>query len=78
MGQCGWFQAVPAVFFHLLDKMVALRKAHSLDLPPRLEKTQLREYAHLPQRAELAGLTGRLAAYSHHLAAFNRRVSPVL
>lgn len=65
-------QVVPSIFFVLLDKMVALRQAYTLDLPQRLEKTQLRELAHLPQRAELASLSQIMAAYAANLQAFDR------
>ena len=65
-------QVVPSIFFVLLDKMVALRKAYTLDLPQKLEKAQLRELAHLPQRAELASLSQSMAAYAANLQAFDR------
>ena len=65
-------QVVPSIFFDLLDKIVALRKTYTLDLPQRLEKAQLREFALLPQRAELASFSQRIAAYSAHLQTFNR------
>lgn len=51
---------------------MALRQEHNLDLPDRVDKSDVRAFAHLPQRAELARLTQKAAAYSRNLKAFNR------
>ena len=41
-------------------------------LPPQLPKAQLRDYAQLPQRAELAALTDSIAALAHGVLAMER------
>lgn len=65
-------QVVPVLFFETLEVVCAIHEAHTLTLPDRPEKAQLREYAHLPERAELAQLTQKLAAYAGNLRAFDR------
>ena len=69
---CAALQVVPQLFFNTVEHVCAIHEAHALTLPDRPEKAQLREYAHLPQRAELAQLTQQLAAYAGHLRAFDR------
>ena len=66
------WQVVPVLFFETLEAVCAIHEAHTLTLPSRFEKAQLKEYAHFPQRAELAQLTQRMAAYAAHLHAFDR------
>lgn len=65
-------QVVPVLFFETLDAACAIHSAHTLSLPERPEKAQLREYSCFPERAELAKLTQRLAAYADNLKAFDR------
>lgn len=65
-------QVVPELFFNTVEVVSAIHETHALSLPDRPEKAQLREYAHLPQRAELAQLTQQLAAYAGNLKAFDR------
>ncbi|KAL3148717.1 hypothetical protein ABBQ38_014130 [Trebouxia sp. C0009 RCD-2024] len=65
-------RVVPVLFFNTLEAVCAIHEAHSLTLPSRLEQAQLRDCAHFPQRAELAQLTQRMAAYAGHLQAFDR------
>ena len=65
-------QVVPEIIFELLDAVVALHQGHNLKLPERVEKAQLRDCAHLSERAELAKLTQKAAAYSRSLRAFDR------
>ena len=65
-------QVVPVIIFELLDAVVALHQGHNLNLPERLEKAQLRDCAHLSERAELARLTQKAAASSRSLRAFDR------
>ena len=69
---CFGLQVVPELFFNTVEIACAIHEAHVLNLPDRPEKAQLREYAHLPQRAELAKLTQQLAAYATNLKAFDR------
>lgn len=65
-------QVVPELFFNTVEEVGAIHETHTLSLPDRPEKAQLREYSHLPQRAELAQLTQQLAAYAGNLKAFDR------
>ena len=65
-------QVVPILFFEILDTVIAIHQAHSLRLPDRLEKAQLREYAQFPERAELAKALQRVASYARNLHAFDR------
>lgn len=65
-------QVVPVVFFELLDAVVALHQNQDLSLPERLEKTELKDRAHLAERAELMRLVQKAAAYSCNLKAFDR------
>ena len=66
-------QVAPLILFELLDAMVALHQGHNLSLPERVEKAQLRDCAHLSERAELAKLTQRAAACSYSLRVFDRQ-----
>lgn len=66
------WQVVPVLFFDTLEAVCAVHETNNLTLPTRLEKAQLREYAHFPQRAELAQLTRKLAAYAGYLRDFDR------
>ena len=70
-------QVVPVIFFGLLDAVVAIHQGSNLQLPDRLEKAQLRDLAHLSERAELARWTQRAAAYTRNLRAFDRWPLPV-
>lgn len=65
-------QAVPATVLALADRIVRLQAAGMPPLPDRLDKGALREYAQLPQRAELASLTDRIAALAHGVLAMER------
>ena len=65
-------QVIPELFFNMVEVVSTIHETHALSLPDRPEKAQLREYAHLPQRAELAQLTQQLAAYAGNLKAFDR------
>ena len=59
----------------LVDRIVRLQEAGMPALPPRLSKGQLRDYAQLPQRAELAALTDSIAALAHGVLAMERWVT---
>jgi WASH complex subunit strumpellin len=56
----------------LVDRIVRLQEAGMPAPPPRLPKAQLRDYAQLPQRAELAALTDSIAALAHGVLAMER------
>ena len=65
-------QAVPATVLALVDRIVRLQEAGMPALPPQLPKARLRDYAQLPQRAELAALTDSIAALAHGVLAMER------
>ncbi len=65
-------QAVPATVLALVDRIVRLQEAGMPALPPQLPKARLRDYAQLPQRAELAALTDNIAALAHGVLAMER------
>ncbi|KAK9819467.1 hypothetical protein WJX74_009419 [Apatococcus lobatus] len=60
-------QGVPAAVFEALEAAAQLRREHDLELPARVERDQLRDYALLPQRAHLLRLTSRMAAFANGL-----------
>jgi len=66
-------QAVPATVLALVDRIVRLQEGGMPALPPQLPKARLRDYAQLPQRAELAALTDSIAALAHGVLAMERR-----
>ena len=65
-------QAVPATVLALVDRIVRLQASSMPPLPTRLDKGALRDFAQLPERAELASLTDRIAALAHGVLAMER------
>ena len=63
-----------ATVLALVDRIVRLQEGGMPAPPPRLPKAQLRDYAQLPQRAELAALTDSIAALAHGVLAMERWV----
>lgn len=64
---CTRAQGVPAAVFEALEAAAKLRREHNLELPARVERDQLRDYALLPQRAHLLRLTSRMSAFANGL-----------
>ena len=60
------------LFFEMLDAAVGIFQTNDLAFPDKIEKAQLRDFAHFSERAELANLTQKLAAYACNLKAFDR------
>lgn len=56
----------------LLDQMVVVASTRMTRLPPRLEVARLREAAQLPQRAHLAALAHRIAAFADGMRAMEK------
>jgi WASH complex subunit strumpellin len=65
-------QVVPRTVVELLDRIVTLQTEGIAELPSRLEKGRLRDYAQLEQRYELAALTHRIAALAQGVLAMER------
>ncbi|KAK9917364.1 hypothetical protein WJX75_003552 [Coccomyxa subellipsoidea] len=65
-------QVVPATVGDLLDQMVVVTSARMTPLPPRLDVARLREAAQLPQRAQLAALAHRIAAFADGMRAMEK------
>ena len=62
----------------LLDQMVVVTSARMTPLPPRLDVARLREAAQLPQRAQLAALAHRIAAFADGMRAMEKCAGPTL
>lgn len=65
-------QVVPATVGDLLDQMVVVASMRMTPLPPRLEVARLRDAAQLPQRAHLAALSHRIAAFAEGMRAMEK------
>ena len=65
-------QVVPETVGALLDQMVVLRSQHMRALPPRVERNALREHAQPQQRAQLAALARRIAAFARGMRAMEK------
>ncbi|CAL8464950.1 g4485 [Coccomyxa elongata] len=65
-------QVVPATVGDLLDQMVVVASTRMTPLPPRLEVARLRDAAQLPQRAHLAALAHRIAAFADGMRAMEK------
>lgn len=61
----------------LLDQMVVVASTRMTPLPPRLEVARLREAAQLPQRAHLAALAHRIAAFADGMRAMEKCAVPI-
>ena len=59
----------------LLDQMVVLRLQRMKPLPARINKAALREYAQPEQRAQLAALLRRIAAFAEGMRAMEKCVN---
>ena len=62
-------QVVPETVGALLDQMVVLRSQRMKPVPARIEKAALREFGQQAQRAELAMLESRIAAFAQGMRA---------
>ncbi len=71
-------QVVPATVGDLLDQMVVVTSARMTPLPPRLDVGRLREAAQLPQRAQLAALAHRIAAFAEGMRAMEKCAARIL
>ncbi len=67
-------QVVPETVGTLLDQMVVLRLQRMKPLPARVNKAALREYAQPEQRAQLATLARRIAAFAEGMRAMEKCV----
>ena len=65
-------QVVPETVGGLLDQMVVLRLQRMKPLPARVDKAALREYAQPEQRAQLAALARRIAAFAEGMRAMEK------
>ena len=65
-------QVVPETVGALLDQMVVLRLQRMKPLPARVAKAALREYAQPGQRAQLAALARRVAAFAEGMRAMEK------
>lgn len=65
-------QVVPETVGGLLDQMVVLRLQRMRPLPARVGKAALREYAQPEQRAQLAALARRVAAFAEGMRAMEK------
>lgn len=61
-------QVIPASMFALLEKVVELQSKLE-DLPTRLEKDKLKEFAQLDKRFEIARLTHKVSVLSRGILA---------
>ncbi|XP_062506598.1 WASH complex subunit 5-like [Corticium candelabrum] len=57
-------QIIPESMFELLDKVISLQTFKMKELPTRLEKEKLREYAQLDDRYEVARLTHAISVFT--------------
>lgn len=72
-GQYEWTaQVVPETVGSLLDEMVVLRSQRMRPLPARIDRAALREHAQLQQRAQLAALARRIAAFAEGMRAMEK------
>ena len=62
-------QVVPETVGALLDQMVVLRSQRMKPVPARIDKAGLREFGQQAQRAELAMLASRIAAFAQGMRA---------
>ena len=65
-------QVVPETVGALLDQMVVLRSQRMRALPARIERNALREHAQPQQRAQLAALARRIAAFAEGMRAMEK------
>ena len=62
-------QVVPETVGALLDQMVVLRSQRMKPVPARIDRAGLREFGQQAQRAELAMLASRIAAFAQGMRA---------
>ena len=62
-------QVVPETVGALLDQMVVLRSQRMKPMPARIDRAGLREFGQQAQRAELATLASRIAAFAQGMRA---------
>lgn len=55
-----------------MDQIVVVQSQRMQPLPPRVDKAQLRDFAQLPQRSQLAALAHRIAAFADGMRAMEK------
>lgn len=57
-------QIIPETMFGLLERIIRLQTSQIMEVPTRLEKEKLREYAQLDERFEVAKLTHSISVFT--------------
>lgn len=62
-------QIIPASMFQLLGEIITIQTNNILDLPTRLDKDKMRDYAQLDERYEVARLTHSISVFTEGILA---------
>ena len=71
-------EVIPVSMFAILTRIIAVQTERLRELPTRLEKGALREYAQLPERAQLAEATHQVAVLTQGILAMERTFMGVI
>lgn len=71
-------QIIPHSIFNLLKSIIELQTNHLKELPERLEKDKLREYAQLEERYKIAKLTFNISVFTDGILAMEKTLVGVI
>lgn len=71
-------QIIPESMFHLLDQIIHLQTHEIKEVPTRLDKDKIREYAQLDQRFKVAELTHSISVFTEGILAMKSTLVGVI